>query len=115
MHIGSARSRTLAVITSACALAVAALLPGSGGAIASSKAADIESKVNALLAKMTVDEKLAQLQQMVGNGTDVQDAAKAGKVGAVFGVTDATQVNQIQRLAIEGSRLHIPILFGYDT
>ncbi|HEU5158558.1 MAG TPA: beta-glucosidase BglX [Streptosporangiaceae bacterium] len=115
MHIRSARSRALTVIVSACALALAAMIPGSGGAVASSKAADIESKVNALLAKMTTDEKLAQLQQMVGGGTDVQEAAKAGKVGAVFGVTDAAQVNQIQRLAMEGSRLRIPILFGYDT
>ena len=115
MHIRSARSRALMVITSACALALAAMIPGSGGAVASSKAADIESKVNALLDKMTVDEKLAQLQQMVGNGTDVQDAAKAGKVGAVFGVTDVDQVNQIQHLAVDNSRLHIPILFGYDT
>ncbi|HEY7486691.1 MAG TPA: beta-glucosidase BglX [Streptosporangiaceae bacterium] len=115
MQIKSARSRVLTVVVSACAVAIAATVPGSGGAIASSRAADIESKVNALLAKMTVDEKLSQLQQMVGNGQDVQDAARAGKVGAVFGVTDAAQVNQIQRLAVENSRLHIPILFGYDT
>jgi beta-glucosidase len=105
----------LTVVVSACLLVLAAVIPGSGGAVASSRAADIESKVNALLGRMTVDEKLAQLQQMVGNGTDVQEAAKAGKVGAVFGVTDAAQIDQIQHLAVDNSRLHIPILFGYDT
>jgi beta-glucosidase len=115
MHVRNGRSRALAVITSACALVLAALVPGSGGASASSRAADIESKVNALLEKMTVEEKLGQLQQMTSNGTDVQNAAKAGKVGAVFNVTDAAQVNQLQHLAVDNSRLHIPILFGYDT
>jgi beta-glucosidase len=75
----------------------------------------VERKVEALLSRMTIDEKLGQLQQLVGGGDDVKAAAAVGRVGAVFGVTTAPEINAIQHLAVDHTRLHIPILFGYDT
>ena len=69
--------------------------------------------MNNLLAKMTVDEKLAQLQ-LLSDGQITDADAKAG-VGGVFSLTDPAKINHFQHVAVEQSRLHIPILFAYDT
>jgi len=73
----------------------------------------IESKVNALLGKMTLDEKLNQLT-LLSDG-QINDAEAAKPVGGVFSLTDPDKINQFQHDAVEKSRLHIPILFAYDT
>ena len=73
----------------------------------------IEQKVNALLGKMTTKEKLQQVQ-LLSDGQISDDAAEAG-VGAVFSLTDPAKIEHFQRIAVEQSRLHIPILFAYDT
>ena len=98
-----------------------------GGVVAASRSSDetalqptrraasqsIERRVNTLLAKMTVDEKLAQLQLLAD--WQITDAdAKAG-VGGVFSLTDPAKINHFQHVAVDQSRLHIPILFAYDT
>ena len=62
---------------------------------------------------MTVDEKLQQLQ-LLSDGQITDDDAKAG-VGGVFSLTDPAKINHYQHIAVEKSRLHIPILFAYDT
>jgi beta-glucosidase len=62
---------------------------------------------------MTVDEKLQQLQ-LLSDGQITDAEAKAG-VGGVFSLTDAAKINHFQHVAVEKSRLHIPILFAYDT
>ncbi len=73
----------------------------------------IEAKVDALVAKMTTKEKLQQVQLL--SDSQVTDAdAKAG-VGGVFSLTDPTKINHLQHVAVQQSRLHIPILFAYDT
>ncbi len=96
----------------------AALLAG-GGAFAAGRpgsqpaAQSIESKVNALLAKMTIDEKLEQLQLLSDGQITDADAQKG--VGGVFSLTDPVKINHFQHVAVEQSRLHIPILFAYDT
>ncbi len=81
----------------------------------------IEWKVESLLRQMTLTEKLAQLQLLSdGQVTDpvtkaiLPDVAKNG-VGSVFSLTDPAKINALQHLAVEQSRLHIPILFAYDT
>src|ERR1700761_2096964 len=62
---------------------------------------------------MTLAEKLEQLTNMADS--QVTDAdAKAG-VGGVFSLTDPAKINHLQHVAVEQSRLHIPILFAYDT
>ena len=73
-----------------------------------------------LLARMTLLEKLGQLQQLDGeaNGNfrpEHLDLARKGLLGSVLNVRGAAQVNELQKAAVEGSRLKIPILFGYDT
>jgi beta-glucosidase len=73
----------------------------------------IERKVNSLLKRMTVDEKLQQLQ-LLSDGQITDEDARAG-VGSVFSLTDPAKINRFQRLAVEESRLGIPILFAYDT
>jgi beta-glucosidase len=73
----------------------------------------IERKVDRLLSKMTVDEKLQQVQ-LLSDGQITDADAKAG-VGGVFSLTDPTKIDHLQHIAVEQSRLHIPILFAYDT
>src|SRR3954470_22913591 len=73
----------------------------------------IEQRVDRLLAKMTLDEKLQQIQ-LLSDGQITDADAKAG-VGGVFSLTDPVKIDHYQHIAVEQSRLHIPILFAYDT
>lgn len=82
-----------------------------------------EKKVDALLQKMSLEEKVGQLVQYsagqpTGPGTgrtDYDDMIRKGQVGALFNISTASQVNAYQRIAVEQSRLHIPLLFGLDV
>jgi beta-glucosidase len=74
---------------------------------------DVESKVDRLLRQMTLDEKLQQLT-LLSDGQITDDEAKKG-VGGVFSLTDPAKIDHFQHVAVEQSRLHIPILFAYDT
>src|ERR671927_1782375 len=81
---------------------------------------DVERKVEALLARMTLEEKLGQLQQSGGdvNGKanpDLLEAARRGLLGSTLGVRGARNTNELQRAAVEGSRLKIPLIFGFDV
>jgi beta-glucosidase len=73
----------------------------------------IERKVDKLLHQMTVDEKLQQVQ-LLSDGQITDADAKAG-VGGVFSLTDPAKIDHFQHVAVMQSRLHIPILFAYDT
>ena len=81
---------------------------------------DIETKINALLAKMTLAEKLGQLQQLDGDfptgaGRPEQfEMARKGTLGSTLNVRGAKNVNELQRAAME-SRLKIPHLFAFDV
>ncbi|HEX8187779.1 MAG TPA: glycoside hydrolase family 3 N-terminal domain-containing protein, partial [Pyrinomonadaceae bacterium] len=80
----------------------------------------VEGKVEALLARMTLEEKLGQLQQSGGdvNGKanpDLIEAARAGRLGSTLGVRGARNANELQRAAVEGTRLKIPLIFGFDV
>lgn len=85
--------------------------------------AGIEKKIDELLHKMTLEEKVGQLVQYsagqpTGPGTgrtDYDDMIRKGEVGALFNITTAKQVNVFQHVAVEQSRLHIPLLFGLDV
>ncbi len=84
---------------------------------------NIEKGVEALLRQMTLDEKVGQLVQYsfgqpTGPGTGRGDYAamiRDGKVGSLLNVTTAHQANTLQRIAVERSRLHIPLLLGHDV
>lgn len=72
---------------------------------------------------MTLEEKVGQLVQYsagqaTGPGTgrtDYKDMIAGGQIGALLNVVDANQITEYQRIAVEKSRLHIPLLFGLDV
>src|SRR3989442_141661 len=82
-----------------------------------------EKKVEALLQKMTLEEKVGQLVQYsagqpTGPGTgrsNYDDMIRKGEVGALFNITTAHNINAYQRIAVEQSRLHVPLIFGLDV
>ncbi len=81
---------------------------------------DVEQRVNALLAQMTLEEKLGQLQQLDGeaNGNfrpEHLDLVRKGLLGSTLNVRGAQRTNQLQRVAVNESRLKIPVLFGFDV
>jgi beta-glucosidase len=86
-------------------------------------AAAIERKVDALMAKMTLDEKIGQLNQytsdrlatgpLTPNSSKYQEI-KDGKVGSMLNVKGAKETRMVQELAMQ-SRLKIPLLFGLDV
>src|SRR5258707_12351438 len=79
-----------------------------------------ESKINALLAQMTLAEKLGQLQQLDGeaNGNyrpEHVEMIRRGLLGSTLNVRGAKRTNELQRIAVEQSRLKIPALFAFDV
>jgi beta-glucosidase len=76
---------------------------------------EIEKGVNALLQQMTLEEKAGQLTQFAGTSPQTMDLIKQGKVGSLLGVLGAEQANEVQRVAVEQSRLKIPLILGYDV
>jgi beta-glucosidase len=95
---------------------------------------DIQARVTELLSQMTPAEKAGQLTQYfyfrlpAGAAVEpalqmdqdaqprmVEDALGRGEVGSLLFVTDPAEINRLQRLALAGSRLGIPVLFGFDV
>jgi beta-glucosidase len=80
-----------------------------------------KQKAEALLQQMTLDEKVGQLDQAAGitfpglPSEDLNALITQGRVGSVLWLTNVKEINRLQHLAIEKSRLHIPILFGFDV
>jgi len=81
--------------------------------------AALERRVAALLARMTLAEKIGQMSQVhAGEGvaaTPLREDIGAGRIGAVLNAVDPHAVNALQRVAVEESRLGIPLLFGRDV
>jgi beta-glucosidase len=81
----------------------------------------IRERADELLAQMTVAEKAGQLTQYFYFGFDseqqevVEAALARGEAGSLLFVTDPAETNRLQRLAIEGNRHAIPVLFGFDV
>ena len=81
---------------------------------------NVERQIDALMAKMTLEEKLGQLQQLdgEGNGTfrpEHPDLIRKGLLGSTLNVRGAKNTNQLQHVAMDESRLKIPVLFGFDV
>lgn len=85
--------------------------------------ADMKTYVDNLMAKMTLEEKLGQLNLMPGNdlttGAVIQSPLAAlaakGQLGAVLNVKGVDKIRDLQRIAVKKSRLGIPLLFGQDV
>jgi beta-glucosidase len=77
----------------------------------------VQQRVDDLLKQMTLEEKLGQLNQLFvfGSSAAVEENVKKGQVGSLLFVTDPTQINSLQHLAVDNSRLHIPVIFGFDV
>jgi beta-glucosidase len=73
----------------------------------------VEKRVNRLLAKMTLEEKLEQIQ-LLPDFLVTDEEVRAG-LGSVLSVTDPQRIRELQRIAVEESRLKIPLLFAFDT
>jgi beta-glucosidase len=77
-------------------------------------------RAEALLAKMTLEEKIGQLNQlfflsMLMKPEVMEPDIREGKIGSLLFVTDPALINRFQRVAVEQSRLKIPLLFGFDV
>lgn len=90
----------------------------------SSEDKEIEKRIDDLLVKMTIEEKVGQMVQFNGNGDatgpikarsrDIEDI-KNGWVGSMLNVTGAENTRAMQKLVMENSRMKIPLLFGLDV
>ena len=79
--------------------------------------AEIDSRVNDLIGRMTLAEKVGQLNQRSGFGyaDEMVGLVRAGGVGSILNETDPEIVNKLQRDAVENSRLGIPLIFARDV
>ena len=92
--------------------------------IANAQDAKMKAYVDDLMGKMTLEEKIGQLNLITpGFGlptgavvsTDVEKKIKEGKVGGLFGVIGVDKIKQAQKLCVENTRLKIPLIFGSDV
>ena len=86
--------------------------------------AKMNTYVSNLMSKMTLEEKIGQLNLLTPGGgvltgavvsSDVESKIKAGSVGGLFGVIGESKIRQAQQLALSQSRLKIPLIFGSDV
>lgn len=77
--------------------------------------AGIEHTVDVLLHQMTLEEKIGQLTQYTSATPETLKLVREGKAGSLFNVTGAEDTNAAQHVAMEQTRLKIPLLFGYDV
>ncbi|WP_149525877.1 beta-glucosidase BglX [Sphingobacterium hotanense] len=79
--------------------------------------------IDGLLSKMTIEEKIGQLNLVTGGeattgsvvSTDVEGKIKAGNIGGIFSMSSPAKIRKAQELAVKESRLGIPIIFGMDV
>src|SRR5574344_1685725 len=104
-------------------LFISAGKPVKKSAKAGNKILPMEQFIDNLMSKMTIDEKIGQLN-LPNSGTIVTGESKSegveqmiaeGKVGAVLNVRGTKDIRALQKLAVEKSRLHIPLFFGLDV
>lgn len=83
----------------------------------------METYINGLMAKMTIEEKIGQLNLVTGGeattgssvSSDVEGKIKRGQVGGIFSMTTPARIRKAQEIAVKQSRLHIPLIFGQDV
>jgi len=84
---------------------------------------DMDNFINELMQQMTLDEKIGQLNLVTGGdattgaavSTDVESKIKQGNIGGIFSMTSVARIRAAQELAVNHSRLKIPIIFGMDV
>ncbi len=112
------------LIASVTAVLLAALSTNAQVKPNTSANAKMNQYVSNLMQKMTLDEKIGQLNLLTPGGgvatgavvsSDVESKIKAGNVGGLFGVIGVNKIRQAQELAVNTSRLKIPLIFGSDV
>ena len=84
---------------------------------------EMDRTIDALMARMTIEDKVGQLTLLTSDwestGPTMRDTYKqdirSGRVGAIFNAYTSAYTRELQRLAVEETRLGIPLLFGYDV
>ena len=82
--------------------------------ISCSERSEVDRRVDAILSQMTLDEKIGQMNQL-DYGSVNSEIIAAGKAGSVLNCVDAARINELQRAAVEESRLGIPLLMARDV
>ncbi len=125
-HRWNAR-RTMVVVALALVLS-----PSGTAAQASHNSQDVDVRVNGLLSRMSLAEKIGQLTQvgalplsaeqrkelgdlLPDDPVSVEDHVRRGEAGSILWTTDPVFIAKLQHLAMEESRMKIPLLFGYDV
>ena len=77
----------------------------------------VEQKIDELLSQMTLQEKIGQMNQLNGMGMsdDLKAQIREGRVGSLLNEVNVDVVNEMQRVAVEESRLGIPLIFARDV
>lgn len=78
---------------------------------------DVEKRVDELLSRMTLEEKIGQMNQLnysKGERVSLTSRVERGEVGSLLNITDPIAINEIQKAAMEKSRLGIPLIIGRD-
>jgi beta-glucosidase len=87
------------------------------GAMAADRSDEMEKKIDFLVGKMTLKEKIGQMYQI--SNPDRNDSApsmiRQGKVGSVLNINNPSVINKLQQIAVKESRLGIPLIVGRDV
>ena len=110
-------SRKIAVISALILPAATVMAQSSSGD------AKMDAFVKQLMVKMTLDEKIGQLNLVTSGraltgsvvNKGVEEGIKKGEIGGIFGVYGTDYIGKAQELAVKNSRLHIPLIFGLDV
>ena len=106
-----------------CSLMLATALLCAACHSSEKKSTGIGTRVDSVLALMTLDEKIGQLTLFTSDidvtgptmRENYKEDIKAGRVGAIFNAYGAAYTRKLQEIAVKETRLHIPLLFGYDV
>jgi len=104
-------------------IVISALLAGKEVTGQTTNNAKMKSFIDVLMKKMTLEEKIGQLN-LPGSGdivtgqaqsSDIAKKIKEGKVGGLFNIKSVAKIRDVQKVAVEQSRLKIPMIFGMDV
>ena len=112
------RTTTLLILTALCASLVS-FTPNNQ----ITEESGMKAFVDNLMSKMTLDEKLGQLNLPAsgdiitgaGSNNNIAEKIKDGKVGGLFNIKSVEKIRNVQKIAVEQSRLKIPLIFGMDV
>lgn len=74
-----------------------------------------EDRVRSLVAQMSLAEKIGQMSQFNGGSPDLRQLVREGRVGSVLNEVNVEEINELQRIAMQESRLGVPLLIGRDV